>query len=258
MEAYEHSDDHALNKTEASAFLFVEKAEPDEVGRTFRLAEALVLGGCWGRSYQPDIGFKDRHVSRRHASIVYAGGQFVLTDLHSTTGTLLNGEPVTKGMPYVLKNDDKIDLADGAVILRFCQEWSACATEMTPVDTTHEASPVGTIGLPARALVVHDERKEVLVEGKKLKQMKGDSLEYRLLFLLYQNQGRAVCYQTMREWVWPDRKVVDRDSGCVSCDVDLSEIEQVVYRLRRKLGEFGACVQNVPRFGYMIDLGHPY
>jgi len=211
----------------------------------------LIVGGCWAKSYQPDIGFKDRHISKMHASIVYSDGQFVLTDVHSTKGTRINGNPMTQGMPYVLRNDDRISLADGVVMLRFCQK-PVSDEEQTMTDIDKEAATVGGAVSSLQTIVVNDQRKEVLVEGKQL--LKGDSLEYRLLLLLYRNLGRAVGYDAMKEWVWPDRKVTDPDSGRTTYDVDLNEIEQVVYRLRRRLDKYADCVQNVPRCGYMLSL----
>ncbi len=45
-------------------------------------------------------------VSRRHAEISYANGQYVLHDLGSTNGTFVNEVPVTPGSVYILKEGD--------------------------------------------------------------------------------------------------------------------------------------------------------
>ena len=47
-----------------------------------------------GRSPQCQLVLADDSVSRMHAMIARAGDRFVLTDLESTNGTLVNGRPV--------------------------------------------------------------------------------------------------------------------------------------------------------------------
>ena len=59
---------------------------------------AIVLG----RSRDCDVVLADTNVSRRHAELVRHGGGFVLRDLDSTNGSLVNGRrvreaPVTAG-----------------------------------------------------------------------------------------------------------------------------------------------------------------
>lgn len=247
-----------MEKERAKVFLLVEKGEGDEVGKVIPLSTgSLIMGGCWTLSYQPDIGFKGHRVSKRHASIVESNGQFMLTDLQSTHGTHLNGRPLTQGMPYMLKNDDRISLANGEVVLRFCQELES-DTEGTLTDLVSDVKqePIAEKKTPRRpaAIVVDDERKEVLVEGKIVEPLKGNTLEYRLLYLLYQNRGRAVDYYAIIKWLWPERYSDDSGPSPSILKGELNEIEQVVYRLRKKLGEYGSCVQNVPRCGYMLSL----
>jgi hypothetical protein len=51
-----------------------------------------------GRIPACDLVVNDTNVSRRHASIQRSGQQFVLTDLGSTNGTLLNGKKVSQSI----------------------------------------------------------------------------------------------------------------------------------------------------------------
>ncbi|HYE66833.1 MAG TPA: FHA domain-containing protein, partial [Pyrinomonadaceae bacterium] len=80
-------------------------------------------------------------VSRRHAEIRRHNGQFVLVDLGSFNGTLLNDQRITTPMP--LHHGDRIQLGMGGPILRF-------------LDPAHPA-PAGAHGAgqlsPAQALV---------------------------------------------------------------------------------------------------------
>ena len=73
-----------------------------------------------GRALEADVRINDKKISRRHAQIntVYDGGkntaEYVLTDLYSRNGTLLNGQKITQEK---LQNGDKITV--GEHILRF-------------------------------------------------------------------------------------------------------------------------------------------
>src|SRR5205823_8747562 len=47
-------------------------------------------------------------VSRRHADIVYANGQYRLRDLSSSNGTFVNDRGLQRGEVYTLKGNDRI------------------------------------------------------------------------------------------------------------------------------------------------------
>lgn len=52
-----------------------------------------------GRSPDADLVIADDFVSSTHAKITPSETGYVLEDLHSTNGTLLNSQPVTRPMP---------------------------------------------------------------------------------------------------------------------------------------------------------------
>jgi ABC-type multidrug transport system ATPase subunit/pSer/pThr/pTyr-binding forkhead associated (FHA) protein len=56
-------------------------------------------------------------VSRRHAEIRWQDGQYVIVDLGSFNGTLLNGQRIAK--PEVLRHNDRIELGPGGPLIRF-------------------------------------------------------------------------------------------------------------------------------------------
>ena len=56
-------------------------------------------------------------VSRRHAEIRWQDGQYVVVDLGSFNGTLLNGHRIAK--PEPLKHNDRIELGPGGPLIRF-------------------------------------------------------------------------------------------------------------------------------------------
>ena len=64
-------------------------------GRAIPLAADIVLG----RAPDSDIQLDDRLVSARHARLFRRNGRWLLADLGSTNGTLLNDEPVDGERP---------------------------------------------------------------------------------------------------------------------------------------------------------------
>jgi pSer/pThr/pTyr-binding forkhead associated (FHA) protein len=67
-----------------------------------------------GRELDCDVCLDDPHVSREHALIHRRGNEFVLEDLDSRCGTMLNGKPVSTETLYA---GDRISI--GAFSLEF-------------------------------------------------------------------------------------------------------------------------------------------
>ena len=67
-----------------------------------------------GRDEHAQIRLRDPLVSREHAAIVFRGGAFVLKDLDSTNGTLMNGVSVKQAD---LRHGDTFRLGD--TVLQF-------------------------------------------------------------------------------------------------------------------------------------------
>jgi phosphoserine phosphatase RsbU/P len=67
-----------------------------------------------GRATDCTIPIKDRYLSRKHAEIIYASGQWAVRDCGSVNGTLLNGAKLTEVVP--LQPGDRIVLGDSEVI----------------------------------------------------------------------------------------------------------------------------------------------
>lgn len=82
----------------------------DRVADTFRLRSATTLG----RLAECEIVITDPGASRRHAQIVRRDDGFVITDLGSTNGTLVNGEPVRERL---LVDGDRITI--GSTVLEY-------------------------------------------------------------------------------------------------------------------------------------------
>jgi hypothetical protein len=79
-------------------------------GRPLELsADRVVLG----RSHECDVRVADLNVSRRHAEVREEGDGYVLVDLSSTNGTLLNGRPVERQR---LEDGDTITLGSTEIV----------------------------------------------------------------------------------------------------------------------------------------------
>jgi pSer/pThr/pTyr-binding forkhead associated (FHA) protein len=75
------------------------------------------------QSHYPELDLADYdrgHASRRHAVVERRGSQYVLTDVGSVNGTLLNGRRVPSHRPQPLKAGDHVRIGD--VEMRF--EWA--------------------------------------------------------------------------------------------------------------------------------------
>lgn len=129
-------------------------------GRTFALyGERLVLG----RDPRNEVVIDHPQVSRRHARITRRDGEWVIEDLESTNGTLLNGNYLTE--PQALTSGDAIGLSE-AVTLIFRERagapdrphratspppappWSP--REQVPPRPTYPASPAARRSEPQR------------------------------------------------------------------------------------------------------------
>ncbi len=67
-----------------------------------------------GRSRNNNLIMEDRSVSRKHAVLNFLEGQFVLSDLNSFKGIMVNGKKVNEA---IIKNGDRIRIGD--IVLEF-------------------------------------------------------------------------------------------------------------------------------------------
>jgi hypothetical protein len=95
----------------------LEMIEGPQMGEVFVLKkDATALGAL---ASEVDWALEDplRKISRRHCDVVRQGRHYFLVDC-SLNGTFLNGRPLQKGQPALLKRGDQIGLG-GEVTLRF-------------------------------------------------------------------------------------------------------------------------------------------
>ena len=89
-----------------------------------------------GRHPDQDLQLLDRMISKQHAEINKIGEDYVLEDVGSRNGTLLNDEPVDE--PVVLKDGDEISV--GNHILRFSSPLPSSSSQPHHQDSTFSDS----------------------------------------------------------------------------------------------------------------------
>lgn len=94
-----------------SAFRLVMRTGPT-VGKVYPLDKNEIF---IGRDLANDISINDPEVSRRHARVFLQGNNFVLEDLGSTNGTMVNGQKLMG--PYMLRPGELIVLGEQVSLL---------------------------------------------------------------------------------------------------------------------------------------------
>ena len=129
-----------------SAALEFESEGSGQLERIYLTSETTLLGRDPTSAVPVDAAAAI--VSRRHAEIQQRNNQFMLVDLHSFNGTLLNDQRVTQAS--VLYDDDRIQLGMGGPVLRFRD-----ASRPSPVksfDVTRRTASEATLSPAASVL----------------------------------------------------------------------------------------------------------
>jgi pSer/pThr/pTyr-binding forkhead associated (FHA) protein len=100
----------------------------------------------FGRTTENTVSFPDNpNVSRNHAEIRFDGGEFVLTDLGSSNGTTVNGQPIEG--ESVLNDGDFITLGNSVIVEFMLEDDTPDNAEYAPQtagsESIPEAVPVG-------------------------------------------------------------------------------------------------------------------
>ena len=106
-------------------------------GTSFPFDKSVLIGRNPGPETQ--LPLEHGSVSRRHATIVKVEHEFMIVDLGSANGTLVNGERITKPTP--LKAEDRI--AIGACLLRYVADppASQSSSQVQLLSQSHSQSP---------------------------------------------------------------------------------------------------------------------
>jgi serine phosphatase RsbU (regulator of sigma subunit) len=95
------------------AILIIHDGPPGQKGRRFSLEE---LPALIGRDSEAHISLPSPLVSRRHARILSREGEYLIEDLGSRNGVLINGQRITRPVP--VHEGDKIRIVDFVLGLR--------------------------------------------------------------------------------------------------------------------------------------------
>jgi hypothetical protein len=87
-------------------FAWLVSLEGPDQGKDYRI---LKESTSVGKQESSDIVLKGEFISRSHALLLYENHQFILSDLHSTNHTYVNGEKISK---KALKDNDIIKFGD--------------------------------------------------------------------------------------------------------------------------------------------------
>jgi pSer/pThr/pTyr-binding forkhead associated (FHA) protein len=225
------------SKLENFACLYIVRGEPYRPGTCVNLSEDETLVGRVSNQLTPDLPLTNAFISREHLVIRKEQDKAVLYDLGSRHGTEINGVLLTPHTPYTLKNFDIIKLSKGMTVIHFSYMFADQTLEIEPLSiTSHLEMP----------LMIHWDRRECVVEGKRILM---SEKEYLLIRVLHDNANRLVPLEEIKSRVWPERSTGAEGFS----DVTLDELNALIYRVRKKYGKATFLISAVRGSGYMLE-----
>jgi len=206
---------------EAALLLWV---EDDEIKGRWTLGKPVNSIGRWQDN---DVVIDDRWVSRYHAQIRREGEQYVIQDLGSKNGTLVNGQRIAA--PTGLADGDEIQVTP-LVKLTFVDYGS---TAPLPVERRFSA------------LELDMEARQVYVKGERLDPPLSPA-QFAFLCLLTEQPGRVYSRDEVIATVWPE----DQAEG-----ISDEAIDALVRRIRLRLRELDAdydYISTVRGYGFKL------
>jgi len=181
-----------------------------------------------GRDVDCDVVIADRQVSRFHARLTSTQKGLLLEDLGSKNGTYLNGKLVSD--PAYLEDGDIIAVA----LVQNFVFLSSDATMPMESGSMVGYDRIGLLRLDARSRRVWIGQQEILPPLS--------APQFRLLQILYDQQGKVVARQDLITAVWGDEEAVG---------ISEQAMDALVRRLRDRLSQFD------PKHPYVITVrGH--
>src|SRR5205823_12290155 len=141
-----------LDKVENPALLIL-RTDNGEVLQEYRLEKPEI---SIGRAPNSDILLsKDKLTSRRHATIRFENGNYVLRDEHSANGTFVNGQQLEEMTPRTLQDGDHLGIGEHELV------FQAYKSSSPGVDI--ESMPTITVGPSAMADITYRTREDELL-----------------------------------------------------------------------------------------------
>jgi len=201
--------------------------EGDEIKGRWTLAAPLTTIGRWDDN---DVVIEDRWVSRHHAEVHHERDQYIVHDLGSKNGTLVNGQRITA--PTVLADGDQIQVTP--------------LIKLTFVDYGSTAPLPAEIDGPA--LELDPVARQVYIRGHLLSPPLSPA-QFTFLYLLAEHPGRVYSRDQVIATVWPD----DEAEG-----ISDEAIDALVRRVRLRLRTLDAThdyITTVRGYGFKLDQG---
>jgi pSer/pThr/pTyr-binding forkhead associated (FHA) protein len=172
-----------------------------------------------GRSSESTIVLDDAYASRQHAEIRFMDGAYLVHDLQSKNGVLVDGRRLSSGGTAWLSEGNEVQFA--STLFRFLDP---SATLTAPALTSLRES----------GLRIDTATRQVSVDGAQIDPPLSPK-QFDLLLYLYNQRGRAVSKDEIAEAVWPE----------ASGEIYDATIDRMISRLRSRL-EVNA--ETEPRF----------
>jgi len=199
-------------------------------GQRWFLRNSVIIG----RDNTCEIVIADRQVSRRHARLTITSNGVLLEDLGSKNGTHRNGERVDE--PVVLEDGDSVQVAL-AQNFTFISSDATLPLEGDDIFLAREETGLLRIDKRSRRVWVGDQE---VIPPLSVSQ-------YKVLELLYDNQGRVVTRLQLVDTVWGEDEAINFSEQA---------LDALVRRLRDRLASVDAThsfISTVRGHGLRLD-----
>ncbi len=206
--------------------VFVAQAGPLK-GQRWSLGQTIMLG----RDATCEVMIADRQISRYHARLTITPEGIIVEDLGSKNGTYHNGILLTT--PAMLQDGDLVSVA-------LVQQFLFLVSDST--------MPLNEISVHSGRLGMDQKSRRVWVNQKQMNPPLS-AQQFKLLWLLYENQGEVIGRIKLVEAVWGE----DQSLG-----VSEQALDALIRRLRDRIAELDSTHQYIDTVrGHGVRLDNP-
>ncbi len=102
-----------------------------------------------GRATTSDIPLlRDKLTSRRHATVRYENGHYVLRDERSANGTFVNGQQLAEMTPHILQDGDRVGIGEHELLFRAYGSPSTNVEDLPTIAVPFNAPDLPTFKVP--------------------------------------------------------------------------------------------------------------
>jgi hypothetical protein len=209
-------------------------------GQRWDLKDVFILG----RDVKCDITINDRQVSRQHARLVRTEEGMQVEDLGSKNGTHLNGQIIESAV--TLQDGDIVQIALAQKFM-FLSSDATLPLELQGIDWQN-ASQEPASDTPRRLRLDKRSHQVWLRLGHAPTYKEQEIIpplsvsQFRMLEMLYENQGQVVSRRSLVEAVWSEKEAYN---------VSEQALDALIRRLRERIASFD------PHHEYIVTVrGH--